>query len=107
MSFKIEIVQGNITKAEVEVIVNAANNHFWMGSGVVGVIKATGGDIIENETVKKGPELPDQFVFTIAGDLPHKFVIHVAVMGQDLRTTNKYIRQVTVSSLKLTDELKR
>ena len=33
MSYKIEIVEGDITKADVEAIVNAANNKFWMGSG--------------------------------------------------------------------------
>lgn len=106
MSFKIEIVQGDITKAKVEVIVNAANNHFWMGSGVAGAIKNAGGEIIEKEAVKKGPKLPGQSVYTIAGNLPHKLVIHAAVMGQDLKTTDKYIRQATLSSIKLADELK-
>ena len=46
MAYKIEIVQGDITKADVEAIVNAANNQFWMGSGVAGAIKAAGGEYL-------------------------------------------------------------
>ena len=34
----IEIVQGDITKQDVDAIVNAANNHLWMGAGTAGAI---------------------------------------------------------------------
>jgi len=103
---KIEIVHGDITKSEVEAIVNAANNNFWMGSGVAGAIKSAGGDIIEKEAVKKGPVMPGLAVYSTAGSLPYKVVIHAAVMGQDLRTTNKLIRQATISSLNICEQLK-
>jgi len=105
MPYKIEIVKGDITKTDVEAIVNAANNQFWMGSGVAGAIKAAGGDIIEKEAVKKGPVMPGEAVHTTAGSLPFKVVIHAAVMGQDLRTSDKYIRQATISSLNIADKL--
>ncbi len=105
MSFKIKFIQGDITKARVEVIVNAANNKFWMGSGVAGAIKAAGGEIIEQEAVKKGPVMPGESIYTIAGSLPHKLVFHAAVMGQNLKTSDKLIRQGTVSSLNLAEEL--
>ena len=105
MSYEIEIIRGDITKADVEAIVNAANNHFWMGSGVAGAIKATGGEIIEKEAVKKGPVMPGEAVHTTAGKLPYKMVLHAAVMGQDLRTTDKYIRQATISCLNIAEKL--
>ncbi len=102
---RIEVVRGDITKAEVEAIVNAANNHFWMGDGVAGAIKSAGGEIIEREAVAKGPANPGQSIHTTAGNLPYKLIVHAAVMGQDLRTSAKLIRQATVSSLNLADEL--
>lgn len=105
MPLSIEIVKGDITKTDTQAIVNAANNHFWMGSGVAGAIKAAGGEIIEQEAVKKGPVMPGEAVYTTAGRLPFKVVIHAAVMGQDLRTTDKYIRQATISSLNIAEKL--
>lgn len=105
MSYKIEIVQGDITKADVEAIVNAANNQFWMGSGVAGAIKSAGGEIIEKDAMAKGSKMPGEAVYSTAGTLPYKIIIHAAVMGQDLKTSNKYIRQATISSLKIAEEL--
>ncbi|MEW6411058.1 MAG: macro domain-containing protein [Candidatus Zixiibacteriota bacterium] len=105
MAYKIEIVRGDITRTDTEAIVNAANNHFWMGSGVAGAIKAAGGEIIEKEAVKKGPVMPGEAVHSTAGTLPYKVVIHAAVMGQDLRTSDKYIRQATISCLNIAEKL--
>jgi len=106
MPFEIEIVPGNIVEADVEVIVNAANNEFWMGSGVAGAIKAAGGPSVEEDAMAKGPVMPGEAVFSTAGKLRYSYIIHAAVMGQDLRTNNKLIRQATVSSLVLADKLK-
>ena len=103
---KVEVYQGDITEAKVETIVNAANNHLWMGSGVAGAIKSRGGQSIENEAVALGPVTPGQAVHTGAGSLPFKCVIHGAVMGQGLRTTNVLIRQTTIACLNLADKLK-
>ena len=106
MPYEIEAIQGDITLATVEAIVNAANNKFWMGSGVAGAIKAAGGDIIEKEAMKKGPVMTGKAVYSTAGMLPFKVIIHAAVMGQDLRTTDKYIRQATISSLNIAEQLR-
>ena len=105
MPYEIEIVEGDITKAKVDAIVNAANNEFWMGSGVAGAIKRAGGEIIEKDAMTKGPVMPGEAVYSNAGTLPYKLIIHAAVMGQDLRTNNKYIRQATLSSIRLADKL--
>lgn len=105
MSFSIEIVKRNIVETDTEAIVNAANNHLWMGSGVAGVIKVAGGKSIEEQAVAKGPILPGDAVSTGAGTLRFKAVIHAAVMGQDLRTSDKLIRQATVASLNVAEQL--
>lgn len=106
MSFEIEIIKGDITKVDTEVIVNAANNEFWMGAGVAGAIKRAGGQSVEEDAVAKGPVMPGEAVYSTAGNMQYKYVIHAAVMGQDLRTTDKLIRQTTVASLNLAEELK-
>jgi len=105
MPYRIEVIQGDITARAVDAIVNAANNEFWMGSGVAGAIKSMGGDVIEQEAMKKGPVMPGEAIYTGAGKLPFKCIIHAAVMGQDLRTSDKYIRQATIASLRLADSL--
>jgi O-acetyl-ADP-ribose deacetylase (regulator of RNase III) len=106
MPITLSLVQGDITTATTDAIVNAANNRFWMGSGVAGAIKAAGGEVIEQEAMKKGPVIPGEAVATTAGTLRFKYIIHAAVMGQDLRTSDKLVRQATVSSLVLGDQLK-
>jgi len=104
--YEIQIVKGEITQSDCEAIVNAANNNFWMGSGVAGAIKKAGGDVIEEEAVNKGPVMPGEAVFTGAGKLRFKMIIHAAVMGQDLVTNAKYIRQSTLASLSIAERQK-
>ncbi|MFH1685957.1 MAG: macro domain-containing protein [bacterium] len=106
MAFEIEVVKGDIVTASVEAIVNAANNEFWMGGGVAGAIKAAGGQVIEEEAMRKGPIMPGGAVAGPAGTLPYKYVLHAAVMGQDLRTNARLIRQSTVATMNLAEKLK-
>lgn len=105
MAILMEVVYGDITQTNTEAIVNAANNHLWMGSGVAGAIKKNGGDVIEQEAMAKGPVVPGEAVFTGAGRLPFKYVIHGAVMGQDLRTTDRLIRQTAIACLNVAEKL--
>ncbi|MCK4428050.1 MAG: macro domain-containing protein, partial [candidate division Zixibacteria bacterium] len=102
---KIKVVQGDITEIEVDAIVNAANNHLWMDAGVAGAIKRRGGKEIEDEAMKKGPIPVGEAVVTSAGGLKAKYVIHAAVMGQDLVTKEEYIKNATQNSLKRAEEL--
>ncbi|MCH7782060.1 macro domain-containing protein [candidate division KSB1 bacterium] len=102
----IEVVQGDITSQGVDAVVNAANNHLWMGSGVAGAIKKNGGQEIETEAVKQGPVEIGEAVITTGGNLSAKYVIHAVGMGQDLRTDSEKVRNSTRSSLKLADENK-
>lgn len=97
--------QGDITEEGADAIVNAANNHFWMGGGVAGAIKRKGGAEIEKEAVKKGPVEVGKCIYTTAGKLKAKYVIHAAVMGQDLVTDADKIATATRNALKMADEL--
>ena len=100
----LEVLKGDITAQEVEAVVNAANNHLWMGAGVAGAIKKKGGHEIENEAVKQGPIEVGGAVITTGGSLPAQYIIHAAGMGQDLRTDAEKVRLSTQSSLRLAEE---
>src|ERR1041385_3021188 len=102
----IEILLGDITEQSTDAIVNAANNHLWMGSGVAGAIKRKGGMMIEDEAVAQGPVEIGDAVITSGGTLKAKYVIHAVSMGQDLHTDEHKIRTATRSALKLADEKK-
>jgi O-acetyl-ADP-ribose deacetylase len=101
----LEVVQGDITDCAVDAIVNAANNHLWMGAGVAGAIKRKGGQGIEDEAVRQGPIPIGEAVVTAGGSLKARYVIHAAAMGQDLATNADLIRQATINSLKRATEL--
>jgi O-acetyl-ADP-ribose deacetylase len=102
---RLEVVEGDISALDVDAIANAANNHLWMGSGVAGAIKRSGGEEIESEAVAKGPIEVGDAVATGAGRLQARHVIHGAVMGQDLRTSADLIERTTSRCLEVADEL--
>ena len=102
---RLELVQGDITECVVDAIVNAANNHLWMGAGVAGAIKRKGGQAIEDEAMRQGPIPAGEAVVTSAGRLPARYIIHAAAMGQDLRTTAALICDATSNSIKRATEL--
>jgi O-acetyl-ADP-ribose deacetylase (regulator of RNase III) len=102
---EITLVKADIAQQDADAIVNAANNHLWMGAGVAGAIKRAGGREIEDEAVAKGPIPIGEAAVTGAGRLKARYVIHAAVMGRDLRTDADKIRQATQNSLRRADEL--
>lgn len=99
------VVEGDIAALAVDAVANAANDHLWMGAGVAGALKRAGGDEIECEAVAQGPIAVGDAVVTGAGRLPARWVVHAAVMGQDLRTSADAIRRGTRRTLELADEL--
>lgn len=103
---EIKIIQGDVTEIKVDAIVNAANNKLVMGGGVAGAIKKKGGKVIEEEAVKKGPIKTGEAIFTQAGSLPAKYVIHAATMGMDFKTDEAKIRESCKNALRAAEELK-
>ena len=95
----IRVFKGDITLYDGDAVVNAANNEFWMGAGVAGAIKRKGGESIEEEAMAGGPSLPGEARLTKAGRLPARFVLHAAVMAQDLVTSENFIRLATRNAL--------
>jgi len=99
------VVEGDIAEIEADAIANAANDHLWMGAGVAGALKRAGGREIEAEAVAKGPIERGTALATTAGRLRARYVIHGAVMGQNLRTNADLVRRTTRACLALADEL--
>jgi O-acetyl-ADP-ribose deacetylase (regulator of RNase III) len=102
---ELEVVDADIATLEVDAVANAANNHLWMGAGVAGALKRAGGEEIEREAVAEGPIAVGEAVATGAGRLPAQWVIHGAVMGQDLRTNAELVERTTRSVLRVAEEL--
>lgn len=102
---EIAVVEGDITQLDVDAIANAANDALWMGAGVAGAIKRAGGDEIEREAMEKGPIAVGDAVATGAGRLAARWVVHGAVMGQDLRTNADLVEQTTRRCLEVADGL--
>lgn len=105
MPLELAVVDGDITELEVGAIANAANDRLWMGAGVAGAIKRVGGEEIEREAVAAGPIPLGTAVATSAGRLRARYVVHGAVMGQDLRTDAALITETTASCLRVADDL--
>jgi O-acetyl-ADP-ribose deacetylase (regulator of RNase III) len=102
---ELEVREGDIAEVEADAVANAANDHLWMGAGVAGALKRAGGDEIEHEAMAQGPIELGTAVATAAGRLHARYVVHGAVMGQDLRTNAELVRRTTRSCLDVADEL--
>lgn len=98
---KIIMLQGDITKMQVDAIVNAANSSLLGGGGVDGAIHRAGGKSILEECIKirekQGGCEVGEAVITTAGNLPAKFVIHTVgpiwnsgTMGEPELLANAY-----------------
>jgi O-acetyl-ADP-ribose deacetylase (regulator of RNase III) len=105
VALRLEVREGDIAAVEADAVANAANDRLWMGAGVAGALKRAGGDEIEREAMALGPIPRGSAVATTAGRLRARWVIHGAVMGQDLRTDAVLVRRTTRSCLELADEL--
>ncbi len=77
---KININKGDITKINVEAIVNAANSSLMGGGGVDGAIHRAGGPQIMEDcrkiVARQGGCKTGEAVITTGGRLPAKYVIH-------------------------------
>jgi O-acetyl-ADP-ribose deacetylase (regulator of RNase III) len=103
---RIELWNGDICELEVDAIVNAANVSLWMSTGVSGEIKRAGGDAIEFAAVRQAPVPLGEAVFTPAGRLAAKVVIHAVSLDRDRRTNGEIIGRAVRSAMTVARELR-
>jgi O-acetyl-ADP-ribose deacetylase len=105
-------VRGDITVADVDVVVNAANPGLLGGGGVDGAIHAAGGPSILAECRAITARLPGgrlprgEAVATTAGRLPARWVVHTAgPIWSASRDLSGVLRSCYTASLRVGDEL--
>lgn len=107
---RIKVVKGDITKIEVDAIVNAANRSLLGGGGVDGAIHRAGGKEILEEckkiVAKQGCCETGEAVITTAGNLPAKHVIHTVgpIWNGGFEHKDKKLASCYRNSLKLAAE---
>lgn len=108
----IELVKGDITKIQVDAIVNAANTSLLGGGGVDGAIYRAGGKSILEECQKirnkQGGCKVGEAVITTAGNLSAKFVIHTVgpVWNGGKNDEEKLLASAYTNSLRLAKDNK-
>ena len=76
---ELTVVQGDITRQDVDAVVNAANRGMRGGGGVDGAIHRAGGPAVLEDSKARFPHGlgTGEAGWTTAGDLPARWVIHV------------------------------
>ena len=103
---KLEVLQADVTKLEVDTIANAANTELLHGGGVAAAISRAGGPLVQEESNAAAPIGLGEAVETSAGDMPARWVIHAATMELGGPTSAEIIERATRSTLAKAEELK-
>lgn len=101
MMDKIVLLQGDLTEADTDAIVNAANNDLQLGGGVAGAIRREGGEQIQCECDAIGSIPVGGAAITSGGRLKARHVIHAASMQLGGATTGRALRSSTAHSLRI------
>jgi O-acetyl-ADP-ribose deacetylase (regulator of RNase III) len=100
----LELIEGDITEMQTDVIVNAANAQLILGGGVADAIRRKGGPKIQNECNKIGETFVGGAVITTGGNLKAKYVIHAVGPRMGEGNEGQKLKNATLNSLKLADE---
>ncbi len=104
-SARLRLVQGDITLASTDAIVNAANSRLQHGGGVAAAIVRRGGEQIQRESDALGTCAEGDAVVTGAGRLQARYVIHtVGPRGGDPQGDQKLASAIR-RSLERAEEL--
>ncbi len=100
----VEFQRGDITQADVDAVVNAANTDLKLGAGVAGAIRRAGGPAIQEECDRLGPVPLGEAAITGGGRLRAHYVIHAAGMHLGGGVSADSCRRATLNSLRRAEE---
>jgi O-acetyl-ADP-ribose deacetylase (regulator of RNase III) len=107
--YHLQLIQGDITGADVKAIVNPANSQLMHGGGLAGLLSRKAGPKLQEESAgwvrKHGPVSHQSPAYTGAGKLPFKYIIHAVgpVWGSGEEETK--LDAAVQGSLKVAEEL--
>lgn len=106
MSVEFKVLLCDITKLDVDVIVNSANSSLRMGSGLSGAIHRAAGPKLYEECIQYGTLNPGQAIITKGYNLLSKYVIHTVApkwyLNDPLR--EEQLKSCYKESIKLAEE---
>lgn len=105
---EITVVHGDITRQDVDAVVNAANRRMRGGGGVDGAIHAAGGPAILADCVARFPDglATGHAGWTTGGDLPARWVIHVVGPNHSAGERDRsLLTSCYANALRVADEL--
>jgi O-acetyl-ADP-ribose deacetylase len=104
----ITVVEGDITRQDVDAVVNAANRAMRGGGGVDGAIHRAGGPAVLEDCIARFPDglATGDAGWTTAGDMPARWVIHVVGPNRNAGQTDRSLLTSCYSrALEVADEL--
>ncbi len=105
----LQLVQGDITRQDVDAVVNAANKQLQHGGGVAAAIARAGGSQIQAESKRwieeHGPVSHANPAFTSGGKMPCQYVIHAVGPRWGSGNEDDKLEEAVLGSLRLADDL--
>jgi O-acetyl-ADP-ribose deacetylase (regulator of RNase III) len=105
---RVTAVEGDITRQQVDAVVNAASSAMRGGGGVDGAIHRAGGPAILEDCIARFPDglATGDAGWTTAGDLPARWVIHVVGPNRNAGQTDRsLLTSCYERALEVADEL--
>ncbi len=102
---RVRILMGDVSEQDTDAIAIAANDRLWMSGTIANAVKQKAGEDVETLAMKQGPAPIGSVVVTDGGGLNAKFLMHVVIMGQDIKTSYDNIKEGVISLVRKSDEL--
>jgi O-acetyl-ADP-ribose deacetylase (regulator of RNase III) len=110
IGIEIKLIEGDITLADAEAIINPANSQLAHGGGLAGLLSRKAGPALQAESTlwvkENGPVNHESPAYTKAGELPFKFVIHAVGPVWGSGEEERKLQAAVTGSLGLANQLK-